>query len=171
MMLKCEEMENETLYSHQKPQNAVRVLKKFRLIYGTVKQHFREVEEHCGISGSQLWLLQEIQKTPNIGVSNLASLLSIHQSTCSQLVEKLSKTKLIIKVRSSEDQRRVGLCITELGAGLLAKAPIPLEGVLPKALSHMSPEVLLQLDYMLEMVIAQINLPYNELESVHLSEM
>jgi hypothetical protein len=31
---------------------AFAVLKQFRLIYGSVKQHFREVESSCGVSGS-----------------------------------------------------------------------------------------------------------------------
>ncbi len=147
------------------------VLKKFRLIYGTVKQHFREVEESCGISGSQLWLLQEIHQNTNVGVSELASRLSIHQSTCSQLVEKLSKAKLIIKVRSAKDQRRVGLCTTEAAITLLAKAPTPAEGVLPEALNAMSPQVLLQLDAVLEQVIAQLSVRNNRFEALPLSEM
>jgi DNA-binding MarR family transcriptional regulator len=164
-------MTNTTPTLEDKPHDASSVLKKFRLIYGTVKQHFREVEEHCGISGSQLWLLQEIHHHPNIGVSNLANRLSIHQSTCSQLVEKLSKAKLIVKVRSAEDQRRVGLCTTESAVALLAKAPTPAEGVLPEALNAMSQDVLLQLDAALGKVIAQLSVRNNKLEALPLSEM
>ena len=164
-------MKNKATEPEEVSPNARSVLKKFRLIYGTVKQHFRDVKEHCGISGSQLWLLQEIHNTPNIGVSTLASLLSIHQSTCSQLVEKLSKAKLIVKVRSAEDQRRVGLCTTESAVALLARAPTPAEGVLPEALSAMSFEVLMQLDSALEKVIIQLNVRNNKLEAVPLSEM
>jgi DNA-binding MarR family transcriptional regulator len=164
-------MTNTTPTLEDKPHDASSVLKKFRLIYGTVKQHFREVEQHCGISGSQLWLLQEIHHHPNIGVSNLANRLSIHQSTCSQLVEKLSKAKLIVKVRSAEDQRRVGLCTTESAVALLAKAPTPAEGVLPEALNAMSQDVLLQLDAALGKVIAQLSVRNNKLEALPLSEM
>ena len=47
---------------------ALIVLKQFRLIYGSVRQHFREVEHNCGVSGSQLWLLHEIARTPGVGV-------------------------------------------------------------------------------------------------------
>ena len=92
---------------------SIKVLKKFRLIFGSVRQHFREVEQTCGVSGSQLWILQEVSNTPGIGVSELAGRLSIHQSTCSQLVEKLVGRGLLIKERSVEDQRRVGLLLTE----------------------------------------------------------
>lgn len=55
------------------------VLRQFRVIFGSVRQHFREVEQQCGVSGSQLWLLHGA-RTPGIGVSALAQRLSIHQS-------------------------------------------------------------------------------------------
>lgn len=150
---------------------ATNALKKFRVIYGTVRQHFREVEQSCGISGSQLWLLQEIHRTQNIGVSELASRLSIHQSTCSQLVDKLAKAKLVTKVRSEQDQRRVGLCITEQAIAILAKAPSPAEGVLPEALNAMPRDVLIQLDSMLEKVIKQLGVRSHKLETLPLSDM
>lgn len=150
---------------------ATNALKKFRVIYGTVRQHFREVEQSCGISGSQLWLLQEIHRTENIGVSELANRLSIHQSTCSQLVDKLAKAKLVIKQRSEQDQRRVGLCVTEQAIAILAKAPSPAEGVLPEALNAMPNDVLLQLDSVLEKVIKQLGVRSHRLETLPLADM
>lgn len=150
---------------------ATNALKKFRVIYGTVRQHFREVEQSCGISGSQLWLLQEIHRTQNIGVSELANRLSIHQSTCSQLVDKLAKAKLVTKIRSEQDQRRVGLCITEQAIAILSKAPSPAEGVLPEALNAMPKDVLLELDSVLEKVIKQLGVRSHKLETLPLSDM
>ena len=68
---------------------AKQALKQFRIIFGAVRHHFRDIESTCGISGSQLWLLHEIASHPELGISRLAENLSIHQSTCSLLVEKL----------------------------------------------------------------------------------
>src|ERR1700722_19554262 len=48
------------------------VLKQFRLIYGSVRHHFRQIEETCGVSGSQLWMLHELQKAPGMGVTEVA---------------------------------------------------------------------------------------------------
>ncbi|MCM8611969.1 MAG: MarR family winged helix-turn-helix transcriptional regulator [Candidatus Accumulibacter sp.] len=56
-----------------------------------------------------MWILQEVQRLPGLGVTDLAALLAIHQSTCSQLVEKLVARGYLIKTRRHEDQRRVGL--------------------------------------------------------------
>lgn len=134
------------------------VLKKFRLIYGSVRQHFREVERTCGVSGSQLWVLQEISSSPGIGVSELAERLAIHQSTCSQLVEKLVGRDLIIKQRNKDDQRRVGLRLSDAAAGLLARAPGPAEGVLPEALMSLPTSILIQLDASLMQVIGQLKM-------------
>lgn len=114
------------------------VLKQFRLVYGSAKRQFRQVEDTCGISGSQLWLLQEITRSPGIGISELAARLSIHQSTCSLLVEKLKTRKLVIKARQEKDQRRVGLKATPAGLKALAQAPGPAEGMLPEALQGLS---------------------------------
>ncbi len=113
---------------------AVDVLKQFRVIYGSVRHHFRQVEQACGVSGSQLWLLHEVGRRPGIGVSELAQQLSIHQTTCSQLVEKLVSNGHLVKTRSTADQRRVGLTLTPTASRVLRGAPGPAEGLLPEAL-------------------------------------
>lgn len=152
-------------------QPAQEVLKKFRIIYGSVRQHFREVEKSCGITGSQLWVMQEIGNTPGIGVSELAARLSIHQSTCSQLVEKLVGRELVVKERSREDQRRVGLRLTAGAAALVRKAPGPAEGVLPEALGALSPEAIASLDASLELIIRQLQVRDDKLGKKPLSDM
>jgi len=147
------------------------VLKKFRQIYGSVRQHFREVERTCGVSGSQLWILQEVANAPGVGVSELAERLSIHQSTCSLLVEKLVARDMIIKERSRVDQRRVGLHLSEATAELLTNAPGPAEGVLPEALMAMPEETLKILDASLGEVIGQLRIRDDKFADKHLADL
>ncbi|MBL8405485.1 MAG: MarR family transcriptional regulator, partial [Dechloromonas sp.] len=85
------------------------VLQQFRVIYGTMRQYFRLVEQCCGLPGSQMWILQEVERTPAIGVTELAQRLGIHQSTCSQLVERLVGLGYLEKQKAATDRRRVGL--------------------------------------------------------------
>lgn len=132
------------------------VLKQFRLIYGSVRQHYRDVEHRCGVTGSQLWVLHELARTPGVGVSELARRLSIHQSTGSQLVDKLESRGLVSKTRKAEDQRRVGLHLTDKAAAILGSAPGPVEGLLPQALQGLTDEALEQLQASLAQVIAQL---------------
>lgn len=161
----------DKLSRRNKNQLSFQVLKKFRIIYGSVRQHFLEIEQTCGISGSQLWILQEVGTTPGIGVSELAERLSIHQSTSSQIVEKLVGRKLIIKERSKEDQRRVGLWLTTEAARLLKKAPGPAEGILPKALQELSESSLIDLENSLIEVIGKLRTHDDKLADRPLSDI
>ena len=153
-----------------KNQMSLQVLKKFRIIYGSVRQQFREVEQGCGVTGAQLWLMQEIAKSPEIGVSELAERLSIHQSTCSQLVEKLV-VRGLVKERSKEDQRRVGLCVTKEALHALKTAPGPAEGILPEALQSLSESALLSLDNALAEVIERLRIKDVRHADKHLSDL
>lgn len=140
---------------HQR--DTLSVLRQFRVIYGSMRQHFRQVEEACGVSGSQLWILQEVSVAQGIGVSELAEKLSIHQSTCSQLVEKLVRRGLLKKARLSSDQRRVGLAVSKSGQRAIDCAPGPAEGVLPEALGSLPAAALKSLQANLTKVIAELD--------------
>lgn len=126
------------------------VLQQFRLIYGSMRRHFRLVEERCGMSGSQMWVLQEVQRTPEIGIGELAGRLGIHQSTCSLIVDKLVGSGCLEKRKQQRDQRRVGLVLAAPGYKALAALPGPAEGILPEALSAIPPVVLKTLQINLE---------------------
>jgi DNA-binding MarR family transcriptional regulator len=159
------------LSKRTKNQLSLQVLKRFRIIYGSVRQHFREIEQTCGVSGSQLWILQEVAKDPGVGVSVLAERLSIHQSTGSLLVEKLVARGLIIKERSKEDQRRVGVWLTDEASRLLSNAPGPAEGILPEALRALPESELLALDSSLVAVIGQLRTRDDKLADKPLSDL
>lgn len=125
------------------PNLAMDVLQQFRLIYGSMRQYFRLVEERCGMPGSQMWVLQEVQRRPEVGIGELAVCLGVHQSTCSLLVDKLVTQGYLVKERRSADQRRVGLSLTARGVQALDALPGPAEGILPEALAEL-PEVVLK---------------------------
>ena len=123
-----------------------------------MRQHFREIEQTCGVTGSQLWIMQEISATAGIGISELAEKLAIHQSTCSLLVDKLVVRKLVIKERNKLDRRRVGLRLTIDAIKLLKKSPGPAEGILPEALRALPAGTIRSLDSSLAKVIEQLEI-------------
>lgn len=102
---------------------ALTVLEQFRLIFRSAKKHFQWVEERTGVSGAQLWLLAEVRRRPGIRVTELAHALAVHQSTVSNLLDRLQRHGLIQRDRSSTDQRVVHLSLTELGRATIARAP------------------------------------------------
>lgn len=113
------------------------VLRQFRVIFKSVRRHFQLIEKTVGISGSQLWAAAAIAEHPGIRVTELAKTMSIHQTTASNLVEKLVETGIVKRERSAQDSRMVLLYITELGQNRLEAAPGPMQGILPDALAKM----------------------------------
>lgn len=136
-----------------------------------MRQHFREIEQTCGVTGSQLWIMQEISATAGIGISELAEKLAIHQSTCSLLVDKLVVRKLVIKERNKLDRRRVGLRLTIDAIKLLKKSPGPAEGILPEALRALPAGTIRSLDSSLAKVIEQLEIKDEKLAERPLSEL
>ena len=133
-----------------------RVLRRFRLVFNTVKTHFRDVEKKAGISGAQLWALHVVGEQPGIGVGGLARAMDIHQSTASNLLRALLEKQLVVADRGGEDRRSVRLQATARGLRVLAKAPGPLTGVLPDALARLDKATLARLDRDLGKLIDQL---------------
>jgi DNA-binding MarR family transcriptional regulator len=137
-------------------EKSLEALKKFRQIVSSAQQHFRSIEEQCGLSGAQLWMLREIAEQPGLRVSDLAKAMSLHLSTASNTLDKLAKRNLIRRERKDPDQRIVRLFLTEEGARTVASAPQPAWGVLPEALNRLQDEVLDSLNWNLARVLDEI---------------
>ncbi|PLX48153.1 MAG: MarR family transcriptional regulator [Desulfobulbaceae bacterium] len=122
------------------------ILKNFRIIFRSAQAHSRWVEKESGLSAAQLWMMWELFNEPGLTVSGLARALSIHQSTCSNMLDKVQQKELVTRKRSTTDQRVVRLYLTEKGTALLAKAPRPAQGTLTDVLHRLPDEVLRQLE-------------------------
>jgi DNA-binding MarR family transcriptional regulator len=125
------------------------VLKHFREIYIQAKSELKDNVKKTGLSGSQLWIMQQIYNFNGISNSELAKNLTLHVSTCSILVNKLIKKGLVEKTRSSTDERRIVLTITSKGKQLMAKAPKSPEGAIPSTLKKLNIEELEELNKVL----------------------
>jgi len=133
---------------------ATRVLRQFRIVFNSVKTHFRQVEREAGLGGAQLWALSVIAQSPGIGVTELARSLDIHQSTASNLVRTLTTRGLVSTARDGFDRRGVALRALPAADALLKNAPLPFAGVLPDALSSLDAATLHRLEADLGRLIA-----------------
>jgi len=115
------------------------VLRQFRVVIRSIKQHYQWVEKRCGVSGAQLWAMERIAATQGLTPGDLARELAIHPSTASNLLARLEALKLVERRRRHADQRRVQLYLTARAQAVLAKAPRPLKGVLQQALADLPP--------------------------------
>ena len=121
------------------------ITSQLRILFKSIQQHSKIVEKECGLTSAMLWMMWELFAMPGLKVSELANALSIHASTCSNLLDKLETKGLIERRRSGQDQRAVHLYITDKGSTLLAKAPRPAQGALSGALEKLGDEDLLKL--------------------------
>lgn len=94
-----------------------------RHIVRALRESSREAEQRVGISGAQLFVLQELAARPGQTVSELALRTLTHQSSVSVVVQRLVEGGLVARVRSSSDFRRKGLRLTGRGRALLGRAP------------------------------------------------
>lgn len=140
MTKKSEKQEQETELTH------LDILKKFRIVIRAAQRHSSWIEKQCGVSGAQLWIMQELYEAPGLRVGEIAGKVAMHQTTISNLLDPLHKRGYVIKERDPEDQRAVRLILSEEGAVLLMKAPKPTRGLLPEALRQLEAESLAQLD-------------------------
>ncbi len=146
-------------------------LKRFRIVFSSVKKHFDDIEAQCGVSGAQLWALWEISRSPGLRVSELANALLIHQSTASNLLVKLEEKMLIRRERASHDQRVVRLHMTEKGNDIIARAPKPMIGLLPDALQRLPEDTLANLLECMDALISRMQIRDDEANAKPLSEL
>ncbi|KAI5913802.1 MAG: MarR family transcriptional regulator [Proteobacteria bacterium] len=132
------------------------VLQRFRVLIRTAQRHSQWIERQSGVTGAQLWALQELKELPGLRVGELANRMALHQSTASNMIDRLETSELIRKERTSADQRVVRLYLTEQGEALLARAPSPARGVLPEALRLLDEDSLCKLQDDLDALLRQI---------------
>jgi len=125
------------------------VLKHFREIFIQAKSELKDNVKKTGLSGAQLWIMQQVYNYNGISNAELAKNLTIHVSTCSLLVNKLIKKNLIEKTRDPKDERKIVLTLSPKGKQLMAKAPKSPEGAIPSTLKKLNIEELEELNTVL----------------------
>jgi len=136
---------------------ALQVLRSFRVLMQSARQHFAQTRQRTGLTGAQLWALSEIIAAPDMRLTTLARLLNLHQTTASNLVLDLVSGGLIEKVPDASDRRSINLRATSEGMAALAAAPRPHEGVLPTALRSLQQHELEALHLALQPLIRHLD--------------
>lgn len=113
------------------------IVQDLRVVFRVTQAHSKWVEKQCGVSAAQLWAMSELAANPGAKVSELSRALSIHQSTASNMLDKLEVKGLVKRERAGKDQRVVCLFLTDEGTELLARAPQPAQGAITHALEQL----------------------------------
>ena len=93
-----------------------------RIVQG-IRLSDARAERHTGLSGAQLFVLQQLAEQPAQSLNELALRTRTHQSSVSTVVTRLVGRGLVSRRRADEDGRRLVLELTPAGRDLLTGAP------------------------------------------------
>ena len=83
----------------------------------------RALAKQCGLTPSQLILMELVSKSGGSAPGELAKQISLSHATVTALIDKLEDRKLVKRTPDAADKRRVLVLLTEKGAGTLQSAP------------------------------------------------
>lgn len=118
-------------------ENVEPVFNSLRRLVHTLHSSSRETERRLGVTGAQLFVLTQLRANPSLSINDLAERTMTHQSTVSVVVRRLVRRKLVKKVRSVADGRRVELTLTSSGTALLRRAPEVMQVRLKRAIEDL----------------------------------
>ena len=87
----------------------------------------RALAKNCGLTPSQLILMQVIEREGEATPGFLAKEVSLSQATVTALLDKLERRQLLLRRRDTSDRRRINVALTEAGRAALHDAPDSLQ--------------------------------------------
>ena len=134
------------------------VMDSLRLIVRDLRLSAREVERAAGVTGAQLFVMQQLQGDGALSVNDLAERTKTDQSSVSVIVKRLAHAGLVARKPSKADARRVELRLTPKGRAVLARAPETTQTRLIAALGRLPPRELEGLRTSLAALVRQMGL-------------
>ena len=107
--------------------NYEQVLVALRRVIRATDLHSKRLSKHAGLTGPQLLIMRTIRDLGEVTIGTIAEKVSLSQATVTTILDRLEHRKLVYRVRSTKDKRKVHAHLTEAGAELLARAPNPLQ--------------------------------------------
>jgi DNA-binding MarR family transcriptional regulator len=139
--------------------DVVLALNEVRRLVQALRQSTVQAECETGLSGAQLFVLQQLAQAPAQSLNDLAERTHTHQSSVSVVVTRLVERGLVSRQRSPEDGRRLVLSLTPAGRQLLARAPETVQTKLIRGFDSVPPVALRQFCRVLSQLAAAIGAP------------
>ena len=117
-----------------------------------------QAERQTGLTGAQLFVLQQLAEAPGQSLNELARRTRTHQSSASTVVTRLVGRGLVSRRRADGDGRRLVLELTMEGQKLLGGAPETAQNRLIAALDRLPRPALRVLVANLDSVAASLGL-------------
>lgn len=128
-----------------------------RIVQG-IRLSDARAERHTGLSGAQLFVLQQLAEQPAQSLNELAARTRTHQSSVSTVVTRLVGRGLVSRRRADDDGRRLVLELSPAGHDLLTGAPETAQTRLIAALERLPRPELAALTANLEGLVAALGM-------------
>jgi MarR family transcriptional regulator, lower aerobic nicotinate degradation pathway regulator len=138
--------------------DAAAVMDSLRTLVRALRVSGCSVERAIGISGAQLFVLQQLAGAPARSVNELAERTRTHQSSVSAVVSRLVERGLAARSPAAGDARRMEIAITRAGRALLSGAPRSAQVRMVEALERMPPAQLRALEDALAALVREAGL-------------
>lgn len=99
------------------------VMSALRRIIRAIDLHSRALVQRFGLTGPQLVVLKELLVDAPRPVNELASSVNLSQATVTGILDRLEKKRMVVRVRSDIDRRKVLVSPTAAAEAALAGAP------------------------------------------------
>lgn len=107
--------------------NYEQVLVALRRVIRATDLHSKRLSKHAGLTGPQLLIMRSIRDLGEVTIGTIADKVSLSQATVTTILDRLEHRKLVYRVRSTQDKRKVHAHLTDDGVDILARAPQPLQ--------------------------------------------
>jgi DNA-binding MarR family transcriptional regulator len=135
-----------------------RAVDAIRRILRAVRRSARRAERELGLSGAQLFVLQQLRARPATSLNELADRTHTHQSSVSVVVRRLVERGLVTRTHAAADSRRIELGLSAAGRALLRRSRPVAQLRLIRALGELRPPRRREFAATLELVVRQMGL-------------
>ena len=115
------------------------VMEALRTIVQELRVSSARLQREHGLSGAQLFVLQQLAESPAASVNALAERTHTHQSSVSTVIRRLARRRLVRLEPGADDARTRTVRLTPAGEALLAHAPRTAQATLVAALDRLDP--------------------------------
>ncbi len=116
----------------------------------------REAEAAVGLSAAQLFVLRTLADAPANSLGEIAERTLTDQSSVSTVVAKLAARRLVARVATEGDRRRVAIRITPAGQAVVKRAPAMPQTLIANAVEALPPAQRSELVRSLDRLVAAI---------------
>lgn len=135
-----------------------RAVAALRRIVRAVRLSARRAERELGLSGAQLFVLQQLGARSARSLNELADRTHTHQSSVSVVVRRLVERGVVTRARADDDTRRLELGLSKAGRALLRRSHPVAQLSLYDAIAQLSPRRRGEFASTLEQVVRQMGL-------------